>query len=395
MRPFILALGLLASLQVQAQSLADALERAWQRVPQAQSQSDRQAGLVAEGQAASALFSGPATVAIGHQTDRYARNAGARELEAEVAVPLWLPGQRAAAVSVVASSGTLYAAEQALLRLQLAGEVREAVWRVALADNAVRVAHARLQADRQVETDVGRRVSAGDLARADLLLASAETAAAQAALAEAEQALLEARQHYVELVGDDALPPYAREVAATAPELDTHPLLLAADRRVEAARARARLSARSGQENPELALSARRERGDVNEAYGNRVGVTLKIPLGSSARNAARAANAQAELTEAEVAYRRHRLAVEQEIRRAQAALHSAERLSGLAANRHALARENHRLVKTAFDLGEKSLFEFQRVQSLLDTAALAASQASIELDRAHARLNQALGVLP
>lgn len=395
MRPFLLALGLLASVHVQAQSLAGALERAWQRVPQAQSQPDRQAGLAAEQKAAAMLFSGPPTIAVGHQTDRYDRNSGAREFEAELAAPVWLPGQRAAAAGVAAASSAQYGAEQQALRLQLAGELREAVWRVALAENAVRLAQSRLQADRQVEADVGRRVAAGDLARTDLLLASGETAAAQAALVEAEQTLLEAIQQYAQLVGDRAVPPRARELVPADYELDKHPALLAAARRAEAAAARARLTSRSGRENPELAFTARRERGDANEAYGNRVGVALKIPLGSSARNEARAANAQADLTEAEVTYRRERIAREQEVERAQAALRSALQLSELSATRHALARETHRLTKAAFDLGEKSLFEFQRVQNMLDAAALAASQASLEVDRAHARLNQALGVLP
>ncbi|HVL75154.1 MAG TPA: TolC family protein, partial [Noviherbaspirillum sp.] len=232
-------------------------------------------------------------------------------------------------------------------------------------------------------------------AHADLLLARGETIAVQTELSAAEQALLEVRQDYLQLVGDDRLPADAVETAPGVQAIDTHPRLLASARRVEAARARAQLTARTGRENPELALLARRERGDADERYGNAFGVAIRIPLGTAARNAPRMAVAQAELTEAETEHARLREALEQAQRKAQAEMDSARTRAELAEARLVLARENQALAKKAFSLGEKSLFEFQRVQSALDESALAAGQAAIEQHRAQARLNQASGVLP
>ena len=395
MRPFILALGLLASAHVHAQSLADVLERAWQRTPQAQSQAVREEGLAANRALASSLFPEAPAVALAHQTDRFDSNAGAREYEVELAVPLWLPGQKPAARELAESESAQFSAEQSVARLELAGQVREAVWQVRLAETATQLARARLAAYRQIEDDVARRVKAGELAHADLLLARGETIAVQTELSAAEQALLEVRQDYLQLVGDDRLPADAVETAPGVQAIDTHPRLLASARRVEAARARAQLTARTGRENPELALLARRERGDADERYGNAFGVAIRIPLGTAARNAPRMAVAQAELTEAETEHARLREALEQAQRKAQAEMDSARTRAELAEARLVLARENQALAKKAFSLGEKSLFEFQRVQSALDESALAAGQAAIEQHRAQARLNQASGVLP
>lgn len=395
MRPILLALGLFVSIQAQAVSLADAVERAWARHPQAKSQLEREAALSAEFALSSQLFPSAPSVTLSHQTDRYSRNAGAREFEAEVAIPLWLPGQRSAATQAAQSNMTAYSSEQAALRLQIAGEVREAVWRVALAENAAEVARRRLTSVQQIESDVMRRVSAGDLARADLLLAKVETSNARAALAEAEQLVLEARQQYLVLVGDDAIPTAQRELVTATTDGDAHPLLVAARERLAAAHARARLVGKSTRDNPELALALRRERGDAGEAYGNQVGVSIKIPLGSNAANSARIANAQGDVTEAEAHIGRQRLALAQEVRKAEAELQRAALRAELANNRHALAQENFQLSQKAFSLGEQSLFDFQRIQNALAEASLAAGQAAIELDRAHSRLKQALGVLP
>ena len=395
MRPFILALGLLAAAGAQASPYADLLDKAWLRLPQAQSQAAREAELSASRAAASSLFPSPPALELAHRTDRFNGNTGAREYEAAVSLPLWLPGEKSAKQRLADSEAERYGAEQAALRLQLAGELREAIWQLKLAENARTLAAGRLAAARQTEADVARRVKAGDLARSDLLLAQGETLAAQAALADAERELAAARQAYRRIVGDDALPDVPAEAASAGADIDAHPALELQRRRVAAAQARLRLVTEARRDNPELSVGTRRERASLDERYANTVAVALKLPFGTEARNAPRLAAAQAELTEAEAEYRRQRFDIAQAIGKAESDLDIAQHQAQLAATRHALAQENLQLVKKAFSLGEKSLFEFQRTQATANEAELAANQAHVELNRAYARLNQAKGVLP
>lgn len=395
MRPIIVALVLLASVPAQAESIANILDKAWLRLPHAQSQPSREAELNANSATASSLLPAPPALVLGHRTDRFNRNAGEREIEAELSMPLWLPGEKSARQQLAASDLSRFSAEQLALRLQLAGTLREAIWQLELAEKTAEMLQTRLSAQRQIEADVARQVSAGELARADLLLAQGERLAAQGDLAEAEQALLGARQTYAQLVGDSSRPDVPVEPLSNRGELAAHPLLLASSNRFKSAQARARLVAKTGRDNPELSFSARRERGDPAEPFANSLAVSIKIPFGSGSRNASRVAAAQADVTEAEVAFQRQQNEIERAIETAEAALRTAQRRADLAQSRHALAQDNLQLIKKAFSLGEKSLFEFQRAQFVLDQAALAASQAEIAIHHSYARLNQALGVMP
>lgn len=395
MRPFILALGLFACVSAQATSLADVLEKAWLRLPAAQSQATREIALKANQAAASSLFPSPPALGLAHRSDRLNRNTGLREYEVDISLPLWLPGERAARKQLANSDTDRFTSEQRALRLQLAGELREAIWQVRLAETAQELARNRIASARQTESDVARRVKAGELARTDSLLAQGETMAAQSALAEAAGALTAALQAYTRIVGDDAIPAAQPEVISANRSIDAHPLLDSKRKHAELAQARAQLVAETRRDNPELSIGARRERGDFNERPGSSVAVSLKIPFGTESRNAPRVAAVQAELIEADADYQRQRFDIEQGIQKAGTDVELAKQRMDLAASRHALARENLQLINKAFSLGEKSLFDLQRTQAVLADAALADSQAKIELNRAYARLNQAMGVLP
>ena len=50
--------------------------------------------MAARRDAASALFAAPPSIALSARSDRYNRNRGDREIEADVSVPLWMPGTR-------------------------------------------------------------------------------------------------------------------------------------------------------------------------------------------------------------------------------------------------------------------------------------------------------------
>ena len=215
--PGLLAIHL-AVMPAQAQTLADALEQAWARHPQAAAFAARDDEARARAELAGGITPGPPALSLSSLNDRLNRNRGKQEWEAEMAVPLWLPGQQAARQDEAESAAAEVAARNRALRLQVAGEVREAWWRVAAARNTRDLAQRRAAAARALEADVLRRYKAGDLARIDANLAQGERLAAEAEAVEAEALLFAAEQDWRNLTGLAAPATLAAEGEAAARE---------------------------------------------------------------------------------------------------------------------------------------------------------------------------------
>ncbi len=75
-------------------SLAQAFDAAWARQPEALALQARRDAARSQQQASQAWTPEPAALEVSNKTDRLNRNAGARELELGVVLPLWLPGER-------------------------------------------------------------------------------------------------------------------------------------------------------------------------------------------------------------------------------------------------------------------------------------------------------------
>lgn len=389
----VLACALAAPVAAQA-TLAQALEQAWRRLPQAQAQATREREALAAADVSRELTPEPPALSIASRNDRLNRNQGQQEYEVELAAPLWLPGQQAAQEALASSQGDEVVARAASARWELAGTLREAWWSLAAARLADALAARRLETAQALAADVQRRFQAGDLSRIDANLARAEVHAADAERIESAEALKAAEQAYQQLVGANPPERLAEEVPA-APSTVTHPQLALAAAASRSARDRVRLARESVRAAPEIALRMVRERGDFVTPYANSVGVRLTIPLSSAAkvRRDDAAASAEAEQADAEVRAAQQRVAGEQT--RARDALAAASRLLAGAQARRALSVENLQLSERAFALGETDLASLLRIRA-------AAYDAEALLDRQHtaraaaiSRLNQALGVLP
>lgn len=407
-RMITLAVLLAVALPAQAQGLAEALERAWSRHPQAAAGVAREAEAQARAEVAAGMTPGPASLSLSSLNDRLNRNRGKQEWEAEIAVPLWLPGQKAAREAEAGSAQNETAARRRALRLQIAGEVRDAWWGMAAARNGRGLAERRLASARGLESDVLRRFKAGELARADANLAQNERLAAEAELADAEAALLQAEQAYRNLTGiaaplvlaaEKAAPVrggghYADDAPAGAPGGD-HPQLAAAAAAAQLARARLKVAEESRRDAPEFAVRVVRDRADFGEPYANTVGVKLTIPFSSGPRlrqenSAARAEVAQAD---AELALVHARLELDTE--KARRDIGTAERQSAMARQRHELTADNLRLAEKAFALGEADLPALLRARATAFEAESFLDRQQVALAAAISRLNQTLGVLP
>lgn len=400
-RFFLLLLAVLAAPASHAGALGEALERAWARHPQAGAEAAREEVARAERELAAALTPAPAAVSLATLDDNLAGNSrGKREWEVELALPLWLPGQKAARGAEAEAALAEVAARRQALRLRLAGELRQAWW--ALAEARAGLEQARLRADglRALAEDVSRRHRAGELARVDANLARGELTRAEAEALAAEVAVARAEQAWRALTGTpspqhvpaEAAPGATRMSDAVAGE---HPELLARAAAARLAGTRLQVARESRRDAPELAFRLIRDRDDDRSSYENSAGLKLTIPFSGDARVRRGDAAARAELAEADAELARARAAVELDIERARRELELAERQFALATQRAPLIAENLKLAEKAFALGETDLAALLRVRGMAMADASEAARLRVARDAAVSGLLQALGVSP
>ena len=310
---FVLA-GMALVLPAHAQSLRDAVERAWARQPASRAQPARSDEFAAKREAAEALFPEPPSLTVSNRDDRFHRDQGSRETDVGIALPLWLPGEQRRQNAIVNAERDQYDTGLTAAKLKIAGEVRDAYWQVRLAANELALARRKAQEAATLAADVERRVKAGDLARVDLNQAQAAERLARAALTEAEIKAFKARQAFDVLTGMSALPTAEETIAPAGSALDHHPVLAPLQRAVVTTQAKLNQAAQSLRNNPELELGVRRERGLFDEPYSHSLEVRFRLPFATDARNKPRIAAANAEMIEAQAVYAVERAKVAAEI---------------------------------------------------------------------------------
>jgi len=385
-------------------SLRDALEAAWQRSVAARESEGRRQRAQAEGEVAKSSWAGPPALEISHRNDRLQGHAGQRELEVGVSVPLWLPGQRAAtARTAQATSEQAQAAEQAE-RLHLGAEVREAAWLLSALTADVAQAAAHTLALHQLAEDVERRVRAGDLARADALAAQAEHLAAQAQQAETGLRLQAAQARWTLLTGLAAAPDLGLDLPGTASAgareraellLEQHPQWVLAQHTSTLARQRLELLRLSNREAPELSLGLRQDTPGRGASSQGSLGVALRLPLATPARNRPLQVQASSELALAEKQAQRLRERLESEWAQARAALLAEEARLQAETERAHLLRQRAVLIDKSFRAGETPLPDLLRALHAAAQADGAVARQTAAKGLALARLQQALGLLP
>jgi len=391
-----------AAAQAQAPAASDlrqAFEAAWSRQPESQALQARREVVRAQRDAAGQWTPEPPALEVAAKTDRLTRNRGARETEVGVAVPLWLPDERARSVALADAESAALDSRTRAAQLRVAAGVREAWWawqRARLEAGMARDQQANAQ---RIAADVERRMKAGDLARADQHQANGAVAAAESSLAQAEAAVATAAQQFKAVTGampGESAPPDPEPLAeGEGSAADTHAVLSELQDRAAVAERSAALAATQSRANPELTLATTRDRGAFGEAYGQTVTIGLRFPFGGGARHDAKVAAARADATEAQaqLTLERERLAAERESARVRVA---AARTQLAAAERRAqLARESRGFFDKSFRAGETDLPTRLRIEAEATEAERQAARSRIELAAAISAWRQALGLLP
>ncbi|MDE1997657.1 MAG: TolC family protein, partial [Burkholderiales bacterium] len=293
----------------------------------------------------------------------------------------------------------LTAARAAALRWQLAGQLRQRWWAVALARESQALARSRLESAQALASTVKARFQKGDLARVDANLAQVEVLSAQSDLIAAEQAKQEAEAQFRALTAEVAPAVLSPELLTSSPsptwDGPSHPLLLQAQATVNWAQSRLAVVQASRRDAPEVALRLTNERADAFEPYHQAVGVKVTVPLASDARSRQDGAEVRADLNQAEAEQALIQRQVQQEYVQAYQAWQLAQQQLALAQTRQSLSEDNGRLAQRAFDLGEADLPSLLRARTLQREADVAVKQQQVALELAVSRLLQAQGVLP
>ncbi len=365
------------------------------RSVQAREAGAQQRGAEAARSAAGSLWARSPALELGHRADRGGNPGGGRESELGLAWPLWLPGQQTARQNAADAQGQLAQAQARVLRLRLAGELREQAWGLQLLQAELLQADAQVQTLQELAADVERRVRAGDLARADAMIARAELLAASAQRTEAQQRLAEGRARWQVLTGQALDPAPAEPPAPETATLDeTHPELALAVHRLAWSRSQLELVQHSRREAPEVSLSYRQEQGGGASTQDS-VGVKLRLPFGTQDRNLPLEAAARGELEVAETSEQRLREQLGASLAAARLALRSAQERLEAEGERAALLQERAGLLRRAFAAGELALPELLRALSAASQAQAAWARQQAALGLAQARYQQALGWLP
>ena len=194
-------------LQVSAQlTLHDLVEKTIIRYPDSALLAAKKIEIEAKNKRANGIL--PAAPAIGllNRNDAITSNRGEREWEAELELPVWLPGQRAAREAIARDAALGLMDTRATLNLQVAGMVRDALWDIAMMSHQATLAKSRHQTSLALLNDVERRVKAGDLPKTDIMLAQNEAYQAETFLLRAEAEVKHAQFRYKLLTGLNTIP---------------------------------------------------------------------------------------------------------------------------------------------------------------------------------------------
>jgi outer membrane protein, heavy metal efflux system len=338
----------------------------------------------------------PASLVARNQNDRLFSGRGELEWEAGVELPLWLSGQKKARAALASLLMDTLKNDEAALRLQMAGLVRDALWDIELRRELALTAKAKWDSAVSLQNDVQTRVKFGDLAYKESLVAQTETLQAQAEHINAQAELAHAQFRYINLTGFNKIPVNFSEKISAKTELDDqHPALNELAAKLALAAQRRILASFESRENPTLTFGVRRVRDARDVKYNNSIGITLKIPL--SPQSHSTPLMAMAELQHAE------QLANIGNLKRVlNAALHEAEHNLEIGvvqlevlSKQNDIAKKNSALAHKAFALGELDLSELVRIQAQSFATERLLKTQQIQQSWNAARFNQAVGELP
>lgn len=331
-----------------------------------------------------------------HQNDGLGSGRGEREWQADMEIPLWRSGQRAARAAVADNAKIELDASKERLMLEAAGQLRDAVWELKMVESQLDLARLRHETAESLQHDVERRFAAGELAKTDLMLAQQETLQAKTEVIRANAELNHARHRYIVLTGLQQIPAKLEEPLSPLENYsELHALWHEAETRVALAERERNLATVESRDNLQLVVNTRSQRGAFDNDYNDSVGLSVRIPLTTDSHTATHMAAADMLVAQAIADRERLRFQLETAMHEAEHNLAVTRAELDVAKASHAIAKENLRLSDKAFQLGEIDLVSLLRTRAQTYEAERTFNLRQIQLTWDIARYNQAVGVLP
>jgi outer membrane protein TolC len=340
------------------------------------------------------LADAPAIV-VGHVTDAVGRDAGYRQWDAVLELPLWWPGQRGPRREKALAADAAAEGADLAHRLEVAGRVRASLASLSLARNRLELARAELEAEEALSDRVARAVELGELAERDLLLARSASLERRTLYLEALEEHRHAEADYFLLTGLRHRPAEWGETLASDAGLPDHPALRLARDDVAIAQAEVERLEGSRWGSPVLAIGSQHERDIGSTDYSNRLAAGLRIPLGRRDQTVSGVAQARRALAEARRDAERLEIELRGRLLRAEHGLALVDERLATAVRQSRMAGDYLRLTERGFALGEIDLATLIRARAWASGAERTLREAEILQRFRIAEYNQALGVVP
>lgn len=389
----------IAHAQEASVSIGQIYQSALQIHPEILAQGQRTEAAKAGRDAANSFTAAPLSIEGAYRSDRSFDNQGLRETELGIGAPLWLWNERSRTQQLRDAEQHVSEHRLNALKLDLAGQIRRVYWDVLSAHLDVEIAQARLVGSKKLLDDVQRRMQAGDLAKVDVLQATALHAQAQAEFGRALSVLGTVGAEFTEITGlpVGTLNNPSREPTPAETQLDTeeHPAYLLLQSQAQREQSRAELVAIQKRTNPELGLAIVNDRASFAAPNEKSLVVSARVPLGSSAEHDSRLLSALADETEARGKLKRVATTLKAQASAARSNVEWFEKLQFNSREQAELAQQVYALYRESFALGETDLPTLLRFEQQAYEAERLAKKSTVEYSIRVSALRQALGLLP
>lgn len=284
-------------------------------------------------------------------------NTGALEIEAGIEFDLWRWGQQDNAETLAESFSAGSQAWQNHFTLMVAGRVRQALHRLAMARAyATHAEQAVTDAEKLLHTSQ-KRFAAGGAPQSAVMQSKALVLEAKQQQLDKNAELVDAIRSYHILTGLYQAPADLSEASPQQYRInEQHPTLAFLLARRQQQTALVEQQRYQGSGSPTVRLGLRRDRGSDLEPDIDSLGFSISIPFGTSRYAKANSSAANIALAELDTQIQLTRRELQQQLHDIQHQLHTLEITLQFAAERRDINRQNWEMAQTAFSVGESDI---------------------------------------
>jgi outer membrane protein TolC len=347
--------------------------------------------------AGSSWIAGPPQLVYNGFHDPLIDDAGQREYQYGVQLPLRRPGEQRAARAQGEGYERQLSAWESSLQWQLAGSLRMALAAIETAEAQLHLQEQAVATAGSVYAATQRLFAAGAVARLDVLQAENLLLTERQALLQAEAVLVDVEREYVVLTGLQDRPAVAhREQLSMLEDIsEQHPLIGYLQSEVTVAASNVRQNEIANKGSPQLTIGSRRERGDRFAPWIDTLAVTVSIPVGGKSYVSSRTSDARRDQADAEMQVLGTRRELQRSLHEAEHQLYVARKALPLAEQQASLGRQRSEMARSAFEAGETNLT--QVLLAVQEAARAQREYSLLQLREQHliTEYNHFAGVLP